>query len=106
MVCITSFMVARHDALRILREHKAKLKARGIRRVAIFGSASRRDAGPDSDLDVLIEIDNPARLTVFDLVRIKRAVADLFPGRVDVVNAAALKAGVGRSAKRDAVYAF
>jgi predicted nucleotidyltransferase len=99
-------MVARDDALRILREHQAELKARGVRRAAIFGSVSRGDARAASDLDVLIEIDRPARLTVFDLVGIKRAVAALFPGRVDVVHAAALKPGVGRSARRDAIYAF
>jgi hypothetical protein len=99
-------MIAKDDALRILRQHKAELRAHGVRRAAIFGSVSRGEARPRSDLDVLIEIDDADRLTVFDFVRIKRAVAGLFPGQVDVVNAAALKSGVGRSAKRDAVYAF
>ena len=99
-------MTARDEALRILREHEIELKAQGIRRAAIFGSVSRGDARADSDLDVLIEIDGASRLTAFDLVRIKRVVAELFPGRVDVVNAKSLKAGVGRSARRDAVYAF
>ena len=99
-------MIARDDALRILREHKAELRARGIRRAAVFGSVSRGDARRGSDLDVLIEIENFARLTVFEFVRIKRAVAELFPGKVDVVNADSLKSGVGSSAKRDAVYAF
>jgi predicted nucleotidyltransferase len=99
-------MVARDDALRILRRHKAELRARGVRRAAVFGSVSRGEARADSDLDVLIEIDRPDDLTVYDFVGIKRAVAELFPGRVDVVDAAALKQGVGRTAKRDAVYAF
>jgi hypothetical protein len=36
----------------------------------------------------------------------KRAVAELFPGCVDVVNAADLKAHLAPSARRDAVYAF
>ena len=99
-------MIAPEKALRILREHKAELKAKGVRRAAVFGSVSRGEARADSDLDVLIEIDHVARLTVFELVRIKRAVAGLFPGRVDVVNAGSLKSGVARTAKRDAVYAF
>ena len=99
-------MVARDDALRILREHKTELRARGVRRAAVFGSVSRGEARSGSDLDVLIEIDDVARLTAFELVRIKRAVAELFPGRVDVVNAETLKSGVSRAAKRDAVYAF
>lgn len=59
-----------------------------------------------SDLDVLIEIDVAAKLTVFDYVAIKRDVAALFPGKVDVVNSGALKLPVGLSAKRDAIYAF
>ena len=60
----------------------------------------------DSDLDVLIELDRAHRLNVFDFVSIKRAVEELFPGRVDVVSAAALKEGIGRSVKRDLIYAF
>jgi uncharacterized protein len=99
-------MVARNEALRILRKHKAELKAQGIRRVAVFGSVARGTAGPRSDLDVLIEIDHSNRLTVFDFVRIKRAVSDLFSGRIDVVNAATLKPEVSTTARRDAVYAF
>jgi predicted nucleotidyltransferase len=99
-------MIQRDEALRILRRHKAELRARGIRRAAIFGSVSRGEARADSDLDIMIEIDRPDRLTVFDLVALKRAVAKLFPGPVDVVDASALKRGVGRTAKRDAVYAF
>ena len=99
-------MIARDKALRILRRHEAELRARGVRRAAIFGSVSRGEARTRSDLDVLIEIEGSDRLTVFDLVAIKRAVADLFSDRVDVVNAATLKPGVDRTAKRDAVYAF
>ena len=99
-------MINRNDALKILRRHEGELRARGIRRAAVFGSVSRGQARADSDLDVLIEIDRADRLTAFDFVAIKRAVAELFPGRVDVVNAAALKPKLGRSVRRDAIYAF
>ena len=104
--CYVTAMITRDEALRILREHEAELRARGIRRAAIFGSVARGDAKVGSDLDVLIEIDQKVRFTVFDYAGIKQAVADLFPGRVDVVNAAALKQAVGPSARRDAAYAF
>jgi len=92
--------------MRILRRHEADLRARGIRRAGIFGSVSRGEARVGSDLDILIEIDKANRLDVFEFVGIKRAVAELFPGPVDVVNAAALKRGVGQSVRRDLVYAF
>jgi predicted nucleotidyltransferase len=99
-------MIDRDEALRILRRHKARLRARGIRCAAIFGSVSRGEARPGSDLDIMIEIDRPERLTAFDLVAIKQAVAELFPMAVDVVDASALKRGIGRTAKREAVYVF
>ena len=98
-------MMTTEHALTILRSHEADLRARGFRRAGIFGSVARNEARPSSDLDVLIEID-AAKLTVFDYVAIKRAVAGLFPGKVDVVNAGALKPRVGQSAKRDTLYAF
>ena len=99
-------MISRNNALRILRLHEAELRAQGIRRAGIFGSVSRGESRADSDLDVLIEIDRAHHLNVFEFVGIKRAVAELFRGRVDVVNAATLKSGIGRSLRRDLVYAF
>ena len=99
-------MMTTDDALTILRSHESELRASGVCRAGIFGSVARGAATATSDLDVLIEIDAAAKLTVFDYVGIKRAIAELFPGKVDVVNAGALKRAVGRSAKRDAIYAF
>jgi predicted nucleotidyltransferase len=40
-----------------LRENETALRARGVAHAALFGSRARGDASPDSDTDIMIEID-------------------------------------------------
>lgn len=96
----------RQDILTKLRENEAALKARGVSHAALFGSVARGEAGPDSDIDILIEIASDVRMDVFQYVGIVHSIEDLFPVRVDVSNRIALKPHVRPTAERDAVYAF
>lgn len=88
----------RRTALEILKNSEAPLRARGVRRAALFGSVARGTNLPDSDIDVLIEIDPTARITVFDYVELKDYIAGLFDHPVDVVNRDQLKPSVAPSA--------
>jgi uncharacterized protein len=96
----------RHEALKTLRRCEGDLRARGVRRAAVFGSVARGDSRPDSDIDIMIEIDPEAHLTVFDYADLKDYIASLFDGPVDVVNRDGLKPFVRPAATADAVYAF
>jgi len=55
----------------------------GVRRVRVFGSVARGEAGPQSDLDVLVEFEKGRSL--LDLVGFQQDMTDLIGGRVDVV---------------------
>jgi predicted nucleotidyltransferase len=95
------------EAIAVLVRHRADLEARGVRHAALFGSVARGEARPDSDLDILIELDPDAKLDIFDYAGIRRYIAELFAtGSVDVVDRAALRPHVRPSAESDAVYAF
>lgn len=96
----------REDIIVRLREHEATLRARGVMHAALFGSRARGDAGPDSDTDIMIEIDPTARIGVYEYVAIRDLIADLFDGRVDVVNRDGLKPHIGPTVTADAIYAF
>ena len=72
----------------------------------MFGSVARGDGGADSDIDILVEIDPEAHLTVFDYAGLKDYIASLFDGPVDVVNREGLKPYVRPAATVDAIYAF
>jgi predicted nucleotidyltransferase len=96
----------RTEALETLRRCESALRERGVRHAALFGSMARGDHGPDSDIDIMIEIDPNARITVFDYVDLKQYIASLFDGPVDVVNRDGLKSHVRPAAMDDAIYAF
>jgi hypothetical protein len=96
----------RQDILARLRENEAELRARGVAHAALFGSRARDDAGPDSDTDIMIEIDPAAHVTLFDYVGLKNFIAGLFDGPVDVVNREGLKPYVRPAVTSDGIYAF
>ncbi len=51
----------KQEILRLLEEHKVGLSRRyGVVYLALFGSMARGDAGPDSDIDILVSFEGPA----------------------------------------------
>ena len=94
------------EILAKLRENKSSLRARGVRHAALFGSCARGDNRPDSDIDIMIEVDPAARIGVYEYVALKEYIAELFDGPVDVVSREGLKPYVRPAATTDAIYAF
>ena len=98
--------LTRTEILDRLREHESELHRRGVTRVALFGSAARGDARPDSDIDLMVEIDPNARIDLFKYVGIVQYLESLFPVQVDVADHEGLKPLVRPAIERDALYAF
>jgi hypothetical protein len=66
----------RQQILQRLREHTTALRARGVTHAALFGSSARGDARPDSDTDIMIELDPDAAISLFDYAGLKDYIAD------------------------------
>jgi uncharacterized protein len=96
----------RRDILDRLRENERALRARGVTHAALFGSVARGEQRPDSDIDILVDLDPAIVVTMFDYAGLKDYIAGLFQGSVDVVDREALKPRVRPKATADAVYAF
>ncbi len=96
----------RSEALETLRRSKPALQSRGGRHAALFGSVARGSNRAESDIDIMVEIDPGAHMTVFDYVELKDYIGSLFDEPVDVVNREALKSHIQPAALADAIYAF
>jgi predicted nucleotidyltransferase len=80
------------------------LRARGVVHAALFGSRARGDNAPDSDIDIMIDIEPEAVQDIYAYVGLKDYIASLFEG--DVVDREGLKPYVRPTATADAAYAF
>jgi uncharacterized protein len=89
-----------------LREHEAALRARGVAHAALFGSRARGDEQPDSDTDIMVELDPAAHVGLWGYVGVEDYIAALFDGPVDVVDRDALKQHIRPAATADTLYAF
>jgi hypothetical protein len=97
--------MTRDEIIEILRRREPDLRARGVCHAALFGSAARGKERP-GDIDILVELDPDAHVTVFDYVGLKSYIAGLFDAQVDVVDRDSLKPRLRATSARDAVYAF
>jgi len=91
----------RDEAIAVLRAHRTDLERFGIKSLALFGSVARDEAGPESDLDLLLEFEGGA--TYDRYMDLKLFLEDLLGCRVDLVMRKALKARLLPSVEREAV---
>ena len=93
----------RDEALRILAEHRDELAAMGAASLSLFGSVARDEAGPDSDVDVLIDLARP--LDLFDVGRIQVRLEEILGTRVDLVMTRALRPQLRDGILAEAIHA-
>ncbi|MEN3185654.1 MAG: nucleotidyltransferase family protein [Atribacterota bacterium] len=68
----------------LLMKHREDLKTRyGVREIGIFGSYVRGKAGEESDLDILVDFENP--LSLLRIVALEHELQDLLGVKVDLV---------------------
>ena len=89
-----------------LRAHAGELRAHGIASLSVFGSVARGDARPDSDVDLLAELDPAAHLSLVGLSSLRAELSDLLGAPADLVERGALRPGVREAAEREAVLAW
>jgi predicted nucleotidyltransferase len=94
------------DVLNTLRSHEQELRRIGVAHAAVFGSVARGDARADSDIDVMVELDDGHPMGIFEYARLQLYINEILKGAADVVNRRTLKPLLRDSILREAVHAF
>ena len=93
----------RTEILALLALHKSELQRRfGVRKLALFGSHARVQAGPNSDVDVLVDFDGAATSARYFAVQF--SLEDLLNAPVDLVTEKALRPKLRPFIEREAVH--
>jgi uncharacterized protein len=82
-------MIDRDATIRTLQAHAEELHARGVAHLALFGSTLREEAGPASDVDLLVDLDRD--LSLIDYAELRLRLCDLLGRDVDLVQRSHLK---------------
>jgi hypothetical protein len=69
-----------------------------IEELSLFGSMARGEAGPTSDADVLVSFQPGERWSLWDLVRLRDELTEVFGREVDLVEQRALTNPYGKAA--------
>lgn len=89
-----------------LQQHEEELRGRGVVYAAVFGSVARGGQRPDSDVDVLIDLDPGARINLFEYAGIAADLQEWIGQPIDLARRSRLKPHVRPDAEASVVRAF
>lgn len=96
----------KEKVIEILRENRELLARFHVQSLSIFGSVARGEAGPDSDIDILVEFEPGARVGLFAFARLQRCLQEILGREVDLATPQALHKALKKDILEKAVHAF
>lgn len=80
-----------------LTQHKEKLRQKyGVKSIGIFGSYVRGEQKKRSDVDILVEFEESADLSLLDFIGLENYLSSILLVKVDLVEKRALKTRIGK----------
>lgn len=79
----------RDELSKLIAEHQKELDAFGVKSLSVFGSVARGEAGPESDVDLLVEFKRPIGL--FEFIDLQEFLEKELQHPVDLVTASVFR---------------
>ena len=88
----------------ILKDYKKELKKRyGVKEIGVFGSFVRGEYKKKSDLDILVEFEEDAKIGLLKFVNMENYLSELLGVKVDLVEKSVLKPRIGKHILKEVV---
>lgn len=98
--------IAREELIAELKRLKPEFERGGVTHMALFGSRARGDHRSDSDVDLVIEVDNEGRFSLLDLAGIYNLIEDRLGLESSLLMRRSLSDSFRRTVARDQVVLF
>jgi uncharacterized protein len=92
----------RNDVLALVQTHRNSLIQLGVKSLDLFGSVARDEAQPNSDVDFLVEFNQPTGL--FQLLQVKHYLEDILERPVDLGTRTALREHLREPVLKDLIH--
>jgi hypothetical protein len=86
-----------------LARHADDIRSMGVRRLYLFGSTARGEAGRRSDVDIFVDLKRGAQFSLFDLMELRDRLSRLLGARVDVFSRDGLHHVIRAAVVREAI---
>ena len=74
-----------------------------VKEIGVFGSYVRGEQKKQSDLDILVEFEETANLSLLDFIRVENYLSDVLGTKVDLVEKHTLKPRIGKHVLEEVV---
>ena len=92
------------DVIDLVQSHQQELRKLGVNSLNLFGSVARDQANLQSDVDILVELDESVGF--FEFFQIRHYLEDLFQCPVDLGTVDALKEHLRQPILEEAIHIF
>lgn len=84
----------RENAIELIAENRARIKAFGVRQLGLFGSFVREEQNEESDIDVLVVFE-PGQKTFDNFIQLSFFLEEIFGRPVELVTRESLSPYIG-----------
>ncbi|MEM2244683.1 MAG: nucleotidyltransferase family protein [Archaeoglobaceae archaeon] len=94
------------DIIGLIEEHKEEIRKKfRVKEIGVFGSYVRGEMKETSDVDVLVEFEENAKVSLIDFLKLENYLSEILGVvRVDLVEKGALKPNIGKRVLKETVF--